>query len=401
MPLVIKIFRFIFFYILYFILCMVVLAFSYEYWPAGTDMLFAFGAPFLLVRWQEKRRSRTKSATVQSMSERTLDTQNELASCPPQTDASTRLQSEKKNPLLPANHVTTDEDADHSDFLARTYRFIAVDVETANRQKSSICQIGLALVGTNRNIETIGFLINPGQSFDRFNVDLHGIDESSVQDAPSFETVLQMLRPFLERHVLVQHSHFDKNAFNEASEFYGVPRLRANWFDSVQIARKAWPELRGNGGHGLANLKAYLNLSFEHHDAEEDARAAAEIVLLAETVSGEDFVEMATPKRQKYQTSVALAGNQNGAFYGHVACFTGRLRMSRVEAATFAAGAGITVKTGVSKAVTLLIVGDQEKSLLAGHGKSRKHRRAEELQREGHQIAILGESEFLKLVGAD
>ncbi|MEC8196914.1 MAG: exonuclease, partial [Pseudomonadota bacterium] len=52
--------------------------------------------------------------------------------------------------------------------------------------------------------------------------------------------------------------------------------------DSVKIARKAWPEFRGNGGHGLGHLKKALGLQFHHHDAGEDARAAAEVVLLAE-----------------------------------------------------------------------------------------------------------------------
>jgi DNA polymerase-3 subunit epsilon len=52
--------------------------------------------------------------------------------------------------------------------------------------------------------------------------------------------------------------------------------------DSLIVARRAWPELRGNGGHGLGNPKTYLGLNFEHHDAEEDARAAAEVVLHAE-----------------------------------------------------------------------------------------------------------------------
>ena len=56
------------------------------------------------------------------------------------------------------------------------------------------------------------------------------------------------------------------------------------WRDSVHVARAAWPELRGNGGHGLASLKQHLGLVFEHHDAGEDARAAAEVVLRAEAV---------------------------------------------------------------------------------------------------------------------
>ena len=54
------------------------------------------------------------------------------------------------------------------------------------------------------------------------------------------------------------------------------------WKDSVQVARQAWLEQKIKGGHGLASLKSYLGLSFEHHDAGEDARAAAEVVLRAE-----------------------------------------------------------------------------------------------------------------------
>lgn len=52
------------------------------------------------------------------------------------------------------------------------------------------------------------------------------------------------------------------------------------------VARRAWPELKGTGGHGLASLKLHLGLIFEHHDAGEDARAAAEVVLRAAAEGG-------------------------------------------------------------------------------------------------------------------
>ncbi|MFC3119572.1 hypothetical protein ACFOHS_20095 [Jhaorihella thermophila] len=62
-----------------------------------------------------------------------------------------------------------------------------------------------------------------------------------------------------------------------------------NWQDSVAVARRAWPELWGNGGHGLASLKTHLGLEFRHHDGEEDARAAAEVVLRAMAQTGLDL----------------------------------------------------------------------------------------------------------------
>jgi DNA polymerase-3 subunit epsilon len=282
--------------------------------------------------------------------------------------------------------------------LQRTYRFIAIDVETANKDQGSICQIGIALVSADGNISAVSIMINPEQHFDEFNVNLHGIDNQKVKRAMNFPKALQMLRPLLERHLLIQHSTFDRRAFDAACDTYDIPKLRSKWFDSVQIARKAWPELKGNGGHGLANLKQHLNLVFNHHDAKEDAKAAAQVTLLAETITGKTFDELAQKSQMKYEQAVVLEGNQNGALYGHTACFTGKLNMSRADAATYAAGAGISVKAGVSKKITLLIVGDQDITLLAGHTKSSKHRYAEELITQGQKIKILGESEFLNLI---
>jgi len=318
----------------------------------------------------------------------------------PAIEASTTRTTSQPTAAAPLNSNATSEFAI---LLSKTYRFVAVDVETANRNQGSICQIGMALVSADGTVDTIGILIDPEQDFESFNIDLHGIDEETVQGALTFEMALQSLRPFLERHILIQHSNFDKQAFNAACSAYRIPALRAKWLDSVQIARRAWPELKGNGGHGLGSLKDHLNLNFEHHDAEEDARAAAEVTLLAEEKTGQSFSELSEPKKKqhKYQPSLAVEGDQQGPLYGHVACFTGQLTMPRVEAATFAAGAGITVKTGVSKKVTLLVVGDQDMTLLAGHDKSGKHRRAEELKEQGHEIKIVGESEFMGLINSN
>ena len=80
------------------------------------------------------------------------------------------------------------------DLLRETYRFVAVDVETANRNHSSICQIGMALVSADGTIDTIGILIDPEQHFENFNVDLHGIDDDDVRGALTFELALQSLR---------------------------------------------------------------------------------------------------------------------------------------------------------------------------------------------------------------
>jgi DNA polymerase-3 subunit epsilon len=46
----------------------------------------------------------------------------------------------------------------------------------------------------------------------------------------------------------------------------------------------------------------------------------------------------------------------------------------------------------------MLVVGDQDLKLLAGHTKSSKHRKAEELAERGQPIRILQESDFQVLM---
>lgn len=170
--------------------------------------------------------------------------------------------------------------------LPGNLRFVAVDVETAAYDIASVCQIGLAVVGFDNSIATYSAYIDPCTQFAEGNTRLHGIDAATVTNAPSFEKVMPDLRPVLETFPLVQHSRFDERAFDAACRRAEIPLLKSVWSDSAAIARQAWPEFRGNGGHGLANLKRMLGLQFRHHDAGEDARAAAEVVLKAEASMG-------------------------------------------------------------------------------------------------------------------
>jgi len=137
-------------------------------------------------------------------------------------------------------------------------------------------------VGSDNSIHTWSAFVDPLMPFAPFNVELHGISAKTVENAPTFAEIWPKLQLLLARHPLVQHSRFDEHAIDAACKAHGLFRPRLSWNNSVTIARTAWPELKGNGGHGLANLKQHLRLEFRHHDAGEDARAAAMVVLRAE-----------------------------------------------------------------------------------------------------------------------
>lgn len=280
-----------------------------------------------------------------------------------------------------------------------SFRFIALDVETACSDVASICQIGLACVQADNQILTFSILVNPGTRFDPFNIQIHGIGPDHVTDAPRFPDALGALLPLLTRHHLVQHSNFDKQAVNAACGFCGIAQPDLRWSDSVSIARRAWPELKGNGGHGLANLKRRLNLQFHHHDAGEDARAAAMVVLRAETLLSMPFDQLIVPvSKPRYAAKQTRAGFANGSLAGSTVVFTGSLGMAREAAADLAARAGMNVKGTVTNQTTHLVIGDQDLSVLAGHLKSSKHRKAEEMRAAGHPIRLMGETEFKRVL---
>jgi len=84
--------------------------------------------------------------------------------------------------------------------------------------------------------------------------------------------------------------------------------------------------------------------------------------------------------------------------YGEVLVFTGALEIARREAADLAASIGCTVASGVTKKTTLLVVGDQDITKLAGKAKSSKHLKTEQLIAKGQEIRIIKESDFKELV---
>jgi DNA polymerase-3 subunit epsilon len=185
---------------------------------------------------------------------------------------------------LPSPAVAT-SDVVPPELPSGKFRFLALDVETANSDRASICQIGIAGVRPDDTVVTWSSYVDPATD-DWSCSRIHGITAATVQGAPTFEQLLPLMERTLAGHVVYQHSTFDSGAITAACRRAAVAVPAIEWRDSAETARRAWPELKGNGGHGLASLTRHLNLKFRHHHAGEDARASAEIVLHAEARLG-------------------------------------------------------------------------------------------------------------------
>lgn len=281
--------------------------------------------------------------------------------------------------------------------------FVAIDVETANADLASICQIGLVKCKDGVLSDEWKTYVDPEDYFDGINVSIHGIDESVVKGAPTFPELADTLRSYLEGTVVVCHTHFDRVAIHQAAQRYGVNAPEITWLDSARVARRAWMECAWKG-YGLYNVCKILGYDFKHHDALEDAKAAAHILIAAINESGLDVEGWLRKVRQPIDptasssgSAIRREGNPEGALYGEVLVFTGALEIPRREAADLAASIGCQVASGVTKKTTMIVVGDQDIKKLAGHEKSSKHRKAEDLIEKGIPIRILKESDFKEL----
>jgi DNA polymerase-3 subunit epsilon len=282
--------------------------------------------------------------------------------------------------------------------------FIAVDVETANPDLSSICQIGLVAFRDGQILAEVQTLVNPEDYFDELNVMIHGIDEAQVEDAPTLPELASIITQALSGNVAACHTFFDRVAVTRAFEKYQLTPPECRWLDTAKVTRRAWPEV-AKTGYGLASIAEKLGIKFRHHEAQEDARAAGLVLIRAIETTGitldEWFDRVRRPIDLASQKPITREGNPDGPLYGEVVIFTGSLSIPRREAADLAATAGCRVATGVSSVITILVVGDQDIRKLRGQTKSSKHRSAEELIAQGHAIRILRESDFRQLVQAD
>ena len=247
--------------------------------------------------------------------------------------------------------------------------FIVIDVETANADRASICQIGIIHVREGNIEDQWETLVNPEDWFDPWNVSFHGIDEHMVRNSPTLPDLRGELRSRLRSSVLVSHGSFDRIAFERAMTRYQLEQLQVTWLDSTRIVRRAWPENYGRRGYGLKNVAKDFNISFRHHDALEDARAAAEVVLHACAATETDIEGWLTrvespifPGASGSVSSARREGNVEGVLYGETIVFTGAAGITREKAADMAAEAGCDVASNVSKKVTMLVVGTQDKT---------------------------------------
>ena len=106
--------------------------------------------------------------------------------------------------------------------------FAAIDFETANSQRSSVCSVGVVIVRGGRITDKIYRLIRPAPNYySRWTTEIHGLTRSDTDSAADFPEVWAEIAPLIEGLPLVAHnSPFDEGCLRAAFERWGWPAAR-------------------------------------------------------------------------------------------------------------------------------------------------------------------------------
>ena len=156
-------------------------------------------------------------------------------------------------------------------------RFIVFDVETPNRYNNRMSAIGISIIEDDKIIDEFFSLVNPETHFDSFNVKLTGINEEKVADSPTFPELWEQIEPIMDSGMLVAHNaSFDMNVLKKCLNDYGIEwKPYARYVCTVLMGRKLLPGI----SHKLNDLCCYYGIDLNHHQADSDSHACAEILL--------------------------------------------------------------------------------------------------------------------------
>ena len=165
-----------------------------------------------------------------------------------------------------------------SDAEGNMERIIAFDVETPNAQNHRMSAIGIAVIEDMKVIRTGFTLINPETWFDRFNIDLTGITPETAAKAPTFPEIWGQIRPMFENGILAAHNApFDMRVLARCVQDYGLDASdELRYLCTVRMGRICYPEL---SNHRLETLCRYRGIRLNHHRADSDSLACAELIL--------------------------------------------------------------------------------------------------------------------------
>jgi len=201
--------------------------------------------------------------------------------------------------------------------------FAVFDIETTGLSAATckITEIGAVILKNGEVMAKFNSFVNPGVPIPENIVELTGITDEMVAEAPKIDVVLRDFFEFIGDRMLVAHNaSFDTGFIRQAAEDCGMP-FENPYLDTVAVSRFMNPDLKN---HKLDTLAKHYKLGeFNHHRASDDAEMLAAIFSCMtsrlkedgiDTVSRMNFLmaEKADPLKLKSYHQIILVKNQEG-----------------------------------------------------------------------------------------
>ncbi len=162
--------------------------------------------------------------------------------------------------------------------LFKNTEFTVVDIETTGLEllNDKITEIGAVKIVDGKIVSSFQTLVNPLMKLSAKNIELTGITDEMLVDAPKIEEVYHDFFKYLGDTVFVAHNaDFDFKFLKQAGKENGY-LLQNKVLDTCQLSCKVLPRLKN---HKLNTVCEYYNIEFRHHRALSDAYATAEALI--------------------------------------------------------------------------------------------------------------------------
>ena len=157
--------------------------------------------------------------------------------------------------------------------------FAAIDLETANGNRSSVCSVGVVIVRNGVITDSFYSLIKPEPNYySWFCQEVHGLGHEDTDNADVFPTVWAKVEPLIEGLPLVAHNKmFDESCLRAVMQVYQMDWPDYQFYCTLLASRRKLPHLENHQLHTVSCACGY-NLEHHHH-ALADAEACAAIAI--------------------------------------------------------------------------------------------------------------------------
>ena len=284
------------------------------------------------------------------------------------------------------------------------FDFVAIDFETANQKRGSICQAAIAVVKNGQIVYAKDWYIKPKNLyFAPMNIYIHGITADKVADAPEFPEVWEEMKEYIEGGAVLAHNaSFDIYALRDVLKEYDIELPGFRFLCTLRMSRE-WFELKS---YRLSSVCKHLEIDLtDYHNAKYDAIACAMVAIrmgirgsyryFPEDLIGYHAFDL-PPRKMADLSGIEVYDLSSGitpeTLKNKGVCVTGIFNeMSRKQAEAYVLKLGARLTSSINKSTALVVMGGA-----AGPSKIEKLKELNETM----FIPLIDEAEYVEVLQA-